>query len=79
MNWNNYFYVPFLKTLDAEFKAIQELTPEVKAKILPFVILTKGRASSKASLEKILIKSMAISIKIFRNGKMPLMNYVLFS
>ena len=52
MNWNNYFYVPFLKTLDAEFKAIQELTPEVKAKILPFVILTKGRASSKASLEK---------------------------
>lgn len=52
MNWDNYCYVPFLKTQDAELKAVQELTSEVKEKILPFVILTKARASGKVYLEK---------------------------
>ena len=52
MNWNKYYYVPFLKTQEAEFKAVQELSEDVKERILPFVILTKARSNSRAYLER---------------------------
>lgn len=52
MNWDNYCYVPFLKTQEAELKAVQELTSGVKGKILPFVILTRARSNGKAYLER---------------------------
>lgn len=37
MNWNKYYYVPFLKTQEAEFKAVQELSEDVKERILPLL------------------------------------------
>lgn len=52
MNWDNYFYVPFLKTQEAELKAVRELSSDVKERILPFVILTKARSNGKAYLER---------------------------
>lgn len=41
-----------MKTQEAEFKAVQELSEDVKERILPFVILTKARSNSRAYLER---------------------------
>lgn len=52
MNLDRYLYSPFLKTQEAELRAVKELPLSVKESILPFLVLTKARSSGRAYLER---------------------------
>jgi len=62
------FYVPIIKTTDAEFRALENLTEAVKSKMIPFLELARSR-SSKTKPEGDILRRMERLSKVYPDGR----------